>query len=336
MMINTTSLQRLDRRSIENKANRFTLVVWILLWAAMGTTVKVLWDEWYGLAAGLFIGVLIALGLTWLFFGRQGAKEKQIVAASWAENSFRIYDPILDRTTSIDLSHPHRAILIRSKSERRFLLRLEQIAPDKNNSTRINLIGPLPVPLPMPPSGDARSLMGFFKMATSKEMKSIPYQIKASDTEGNDTAKSLLEFVEQHKQYRDNRLHVRRGNDTIQVLNGIFTLITPDKNITFDENKDVSVWSVAKSYSSDKVNAAEISIGLIPEGRPEDALVFSIIAPEDRKEDFAQSWELPKAATNRKFLLYDDSAQSYVVTNALKRYVKQYAPNNPILEILRH
>jgi len=337
-MINTTTLQRLDRKSLEARANRFALIVWGILWISMAVVARVLWDAWYGLTAGLIVACAVAIFLTWLVFARKTAKQKRTVRASWAGTKFRIFDPIENKTDEVDFSRPHRAIFIRCKAENRFLLRLEEIKEKDGceDTTRINLIGPLPVILPMRITGEARSLMGFFNMARTGISKGIPYLFKTDGDPGSETARSLLHFAETHRDTRNNALHVTRGDDVIHVNDGVFSLQKKEGTLVFDPQLPLRIVTMATPISDPDGRSREIRMALIPPSGEEDALVFSMIAQLDSTEEFADSWSVPESVMHRKFSLYDDSAQSYVVALALKQYLKWIDPNNPVLSILRY
>ncbi|MBN2340284.1 MAG: hypothetical protein JXX29_05575 [Deltaproteobacteria bacterium] len=342
-MINTAQLQRLDRRSIEAKAVLFAAVVCLILWMSLGVTVKLLFDDWYGFGLGFIVSALLSGLVMWILFIRPTAKERRVVRASWRGDRLRVFDPIDRQHEEIDFSKAHKAILILSKMERQFLLRIEQKRhEDASDVTRIDIIGPMPMVLPMRVSGEAASLFGFYSIAKMKEKRTIPYRLKET-ADRDSLAQSLLKFVESHKQTRNNEVQIKREGDIIKLCNGSFSLLTRNDEILFNNPRELSFHfkvqttsSTATQKNRHKFETAEIFMALVPPTREKDALVFSVIAPSGWTSELPNSWNVPPDAEKRKFTLYDDSVNSYVVTKTLKNYIKLIAPNNPVLDVLRH
>ena len=336
MVHHTLNLRRLDRRSLEARANRFVLLVWALIWVLLAVLAKMFWDQWYGLAAGLIPALGVAVWLMWFFYIRQSARKKKLVVASWRDAVFRVFDPMANREDEVDLSQPHRAIFIQCKASNQFLLRIEEIRDNQDETPRINLIGALPLGNPMRVSGEAHSFMGFYKMATSGITNGIPYEVRSEDHGAAESTLALLQFVERFKAQRDNTLVVSRNNDEIRVAEGVFSLTTPDKTVVFDERLPLVVDTMQMPFTSGGNALHEVRIALSPQDNREDALVFSLIVELCDPEQFAKQWDVPKSVMHRKFSLYDDSAQTYVVALALKKYLRRIDPNNPALSLLRH
>lgn len=339
-MINTAQLQRLDRRSVEAKATMFAVVLCLVLWFAIGAAVKILFNDWYGFGVGFILAAILSGLIMWILFIRPTAKERRVVRASWRGNSLRIFDPIDGHHENIDFSKQHKALLVLSKAERQFLLRLEQQNADTH--TRIDIIGLMPMAMPMRVSGEAASLFGFYSVAKSNSQKTTPYRLKES-ADTDQLSQSLLRFVESHKDTRNNEVLIKRDDEVIKLCNGSFSLITGNQEISFNNPKELSFLSMAKTTSSTETQknqhqfeTAEILMALIPSSKANDALVFSIIAPAEWSSELPGTWEIPQHAEDRKFTLYDDSVNSYIVTKTLKNYIKLIAPNNPVLDVLRH
>lgn len=337
-MINTAQLQRLDRPSVESKATFFAGVLCLVLWITLGATVKLFFDDWGGFGVGFVVAALLSGLVMWILYIRPSAKEKRVVRASWRGSALRVFDPIAAQHESIDFSMPHRAILILSKPEREFLLRLEQNI--EQSSTRIDIIGQTPMALPMPIAGEAQSLYGFFSLAKTDTNKSKPYRMKEV-ADKDLLTHSLLHFVEQHKEHRNNEVLIKKENETIKLANGAFSLLKDEYEIMFNNPKELQLDVMVRTTHStrtdgQKIETAQIFMGLIPPSGAQNALVFSAIAPTGWSNELPSSWDIPKNAESRKFTLYDDSVNSYIVTKTLKNYIKLIAPNNPVLDILRH
>ncbi|MBN2716610.1 MAG: hypothetical protein JXX14_12205 [Deltaproteobacteria bacterium] len=338
-MINTAHLQRLDRASVEAKAARFAGVLCLLLWMAFGVTVRLWIGDWYGFGVGFIVAALLSVLAMWILYVRPTARERLVVRASWRGSAFKIYDPIDKNTETIDFSKKHKAILISSKAERQFLLRLSQTTGDMQ--TRIDIIGPLPMALPMPVTGEASSLFGFYGKAKAQADGSKPYRLKeVADRES--LCRSLLAFVESYRSTRDGEIRIKKDMDIIRWRADGFSLVTPDREVSF--SGDVSLGlsfmarttrSTAAQHGKKGIETTEILIALYPLRQPADALVFATIATPLMADELSQSWDIPDSAMHRKFTLYDDSVNSFVFSQTLKEYIKKLAPNAAVLDVLR-
>jgi len=329
----------MDRASIEAKAAAFSIGTWLLVWTGIGAAGRLAWGDWYGFGAGFLIAPLVSIPLMWWLFARPTAREKRLVRASWAEHTLRIFDPIDQRHESVDFSKPHRAVLILSKPDRQFLLRLEQNRGSED-WTRIDIIGHTPMALPMKASGEAHSLRGFFRMARRDGLRFTPYRLK--DEGQRDAAAALIAFVETFKDQRNNEVRVKRGDETLRIENGAFALRRGTEEISFADmdrlrlSARVGTAQTVTGKKQEATRSVEIQLALIPPSGEADALVFSMIAHPDSKFGLPQAWSIPEEAMARKFTLYDDSVNSFIVTSALKNHVKQIDPNSPVLDILRN
>ena len=339
-MINTAQLQRLDRPSVESKAARFAGAMCLVLWLLFGVSVKVFLGDWYGFGIGFIAAAFLSALTMWVLYVRPTARERLVVRASWRGSTLRIYDPIDKRHEILDFSKPHKAILISSKAERQFLLRLEQ--RDNREEPRIDIIGQLPMALPMQVMGEASSLFGFFGKAKAETGKSRPYRIKeAADRES--LSHSLLHFVESHRGKRESEIRIKKNGDVICWQNDQFSLLTNGRHIAFSKGAALSLSFMARStltaevrHGHTDVQTTEILLALYPEHELENALVFAIIAPPVVADELPASWNLPASVLERKFTLYDDSVNSFVFAQTLKKYIKLLAPNAAILDVLRH
>jgi hypothetical protein len=232
-------------------------------------------------------------------------------------------------------------VLITAKNERRFLLRIDQLADTKDKQTRIDIIGTIPMAMPMVTAGDAMSLKGFFKMAgRDGALKATPYRLKqGSDTD--QVINNLMMFIEKHKEFRNNTVWVKRGEELIKIDHGKFSLVYPDREIHFSDPSTLSIDAIqdksgitGKNRNSDKY--ADVLLAIIPPSGKNDALLFSLIYPLDTELCLKDTWDMPKNVLKRKFTLYDDSVNTFIATRTLKNYLKTIDPNNPVLEILRH
>ena len=339
-MINTAQMQRLDRLSVEAKAARFAAGLCLALWVSFGVGVKLFLGDWYGFGIGFIVAALLSALVMWILYVRPTARERRVVRASWRGNALKIYDPIDKRRELVDFSKPHKAVLISSKAERQFLLRLEQQNGD--DETRIDIIGQLPIVMPMQVIGEASSLFGFIGRAKSDMAKSRPYRLKEV-VDSESLSRSLLEFVESHRGMRESEIRIKKNGDVIRWQDGRFTLITADREVAFALDAPLGLSFIARPTRSTEgqqgnfgVETTEIVIALYPKGDTESALVFAIIAPLVLTEEFPPAWDLPAVAMARKFTLYDDSVNSFVFAQTLKKYIKKLAPNAAILDVLRH
>ncbi|MBN2528707.1 MAG: hypothetical protein JXR76_20120 [Deltaproteobacteria bacterium] len=339
-MIHTAQLQRLDRRSVEAKATIFAGALCLFLWFLFGVSIWIFFGDWYGFGVGFIVSALISALFTWTLYIRPTARERKVVRASWRGKSFRIYDPIEDRQENIDFAMPHKAVLILSKVERQFLLRLEQCI--NNTEVRIDIIGQSPIALPMRAMGEATSLFGFFGKAHTDSARSKPYRLKeVADRES--LSHALLAFVEEHRATRDSEIRVNKNGDIIRWNDGCFSLHADSHETSFgnlsalDLEFMVQPTKTIESPGDDKgMESAEILIALVPDGDKTRALVFSIIAPGTMVTELPGGWDIPQRAMKRKFTLYDDSVLSHVFARTLKNIIKQRVPNSPVLDVLRH
>jgi hypothetical protein len=76
-MFNSTQLQRLDRRSIENKAVIFSISVWLIVWLVVGIFAKAVWNDWYGFGAGFILGPVVSTFIIWMFLPDQKPEKKR-------------------------------------------------------------------------------------------------------------------------------------------------------------------------------------------------------------------------------------------------------------------
>ncbi|MBN2803880.1 MAG: hypothetical protein JXR91_12370 [Deltaproteobacteria bacterium] len=340
--MNRAELQRLDRKSIESKAMGFSIMLWMSIWVIIGVTGRFIYGDFYGFGAGFLIAPFISLFLMWLLFLTPRAKKKNIVEASWTKSSIRIFDPIINNHISIDLSLPHKAILIISKHEQQFLLRLDQTDPQKisqpDNNTRIDIIGQLPLALPLIPSGKAITLKGFLTAGEkSSRIKSIPYKLK--DISNNQTViNSLLIFIEKHKHNCNNDLMIKKRDDIIKLSQRSLTLITPQKTITFSESEKFKIETLETSAesASNKIgeNTRQILIALIPPSGINDSLIFEVNTLNLFENIIENRWSIPEDILYRKFTLYDDSVNTFIVTDILKKLIKASVPDSIVLELL--
>jgi len=339
-MINTAQLQRLDRHSVEAKATAFALILCLALWLLSGISIKLVFGNWYGFGIGFIVSAITTGLVTWFVYIRAAARERRVVRASWRGHDLRIYDPIDKKYDDIDFSSPHRAILILSKAERQFLLRIVQ--KSGANTTRVDIIGLLPLVLPMAASGEAPSLSGFFRKARSVTDSPKFYRLKeVPDRES--MCVSLLQFVEDHREMRDTTIDVQKENDIIRLRDGIFFLISQGREIRFADPTSLHLMFMAQPTRPaalkdphSPLETTEVFIAVIPNGNQMESLIFSIIAPQSMASEFSSEWPVPQSVMHRKFTLYDDSVNSFVFASKLKQLIKAMSPNSPIMDVLRH
>jgi hypothetical protein len=318
----------------------FALVLCLVLWLLSGISVKLAFGTWYGFGIGFIVAAMTTGLVTWFVFMRTAARERRVVRASWRGHALRIYDPIDKKHDNIDFSMPHRAILILSKAERQFLLRMAQKSGEQE--TRVDIIGLLPLGLPMAASGEAPSLSGFFRKARTTTDTAKPYRLKeVPDRES--MCISLLQFVEDHRDTRDTTIDVRKENDIIRLRDGVFSLISEGREVVFASPTALQLLFMAQPLDSaalkdppSPLETTETFIAMVSDGNLLESLFFSIIAPQSLASEFATEWPVPRQVMHRKFTLYDDSVNSFVFASTLKQLMKAMSPNSPILDVLRH
>jgi hypothetical protein len=153
----------------------------------------------------------------------------------------------------------------------------------------------------------------------------------------------MLEFVEKHKAHRDNTTLIAKGEKTIIIKDNHFELQTADTHISFADYNAIQLEVKAdhaqtdsKNPREDTVSTARIFLALCPREDKTNAIVFSIVAPLGWVHDLPGEWDIPTAAMDTHFALYDDSINTALARKILKSFIKQTDPNNHVLDLLRH
>jgi hypothetical protein len=334
-------LRRLGRTGIEQRASIAVIFSWTTLWAAVGFNVLFWLDEWHGFFWGFILsGIASVLG-TWLLFVKPSTRRKAAATLHMEDHCLTVKRNIEVDKVQINLNEPHRAMLIRSKGEGRVMFRVEQLDENARSLDRIDLIGPLPMIMPMKISGDAQSLIGFEPGVAKKNVENAPFSLVATGARALSTMTAILEYTERHSDKRNEIYNLRVKNGAVRLEKNGFVLVHDDKQTMFDFSKDFEIACQARRYlphheKESYLQAAVIYLALVPPHSKTRALVFEFFAPEEWMNELPTTWDIPDEAMQRSVLLYDDNPVAFVAVNALKRYIERIEPSNPVLEILRH
>ncbi len=221
------------------------------------------------------------------------------------------------------------------------MFRVEQLDENARNLDRLDLIGPLPMVMPMKISGDARSLIGFEPGVAKKNIENAPFNLVSSGARALSTMTAILAYTEKHSEKRNEIYNLRVKNGAVRLEKNGFVVVHDEKQITFDFFDDFEIACLARRYlphheKKSDLHVAVIYLALVPPHSKTDALVFELFAPEEWLNELPTTWDIPDEATQRRVLLYDDNPVAFVAVNALKRYIERIEPSNPVLEILRH
>ncbi len=340
-MNESIKLRRLGKTGIEQRASIVVILSWTVLWAAVGFNVLFWLDEWHGFFWGFILsGVVSVLG-TWLLFARPSTRRKTAATLHMEDHCLTVKGNTGDDKVRINLNEPHRAMLIRSKGEGRVMFRVEQLDENARNLDRLDLIGPLPMVMPMKISGDARSLIGFEPGVAKKNIENAPFNLVSSGARALSTMTAILAYTEKHSEKRNEIYNLRVKNGAVRLEKNGFVVVHDEKQITFDFFDDFEIACLARRYlphheKKSDLHVAVIYLALVPPHSKTDALVFELFAPEEWLNELPTTWDIPDEATQRRVLLYDDNPVAFVAVNALKRYIERIEPSNPVLEILRH
>lgn len=340
-MTSTTELKMPGPTGLEGKTNRIIALAWLVLWAAIGTSILLGLGEWHGFFWGFIVAGIVAVFGTWHLYARPMTRKKCSAMLSWRDGAVTLTDPEGSKISEVRVDGTHRVLLIRSKAEASVLLRVEQVDERSKSGERIDLIGPLPVVLPVKVSGDALSFVGFRPgIARSSSDEKLPYQLCAEGASGQDIMTDLLGFLDCHSAGRRDLINLRAGDRNVKLDGQGFTLEREGSDRRLDFDGDLEVKGLARPFQAGKdgdtsPSAVEIFVALIPRGNPDDALVFQLLAIEDWLGELPGEWDVSEDCFQNPVLLYDDTPAAFVAKRALRRYVKKFAPSSPVLEILR-
>ncbi len=333
-------LRRLGRTGIEHRTSIVVILSWIILWAAIGFNVLFWLDEWHGFFWGLILSGIVSVLGAWLLFVRPSTRRKTSATLHLEDHYLTVKGNTGDDKIRINLNEPHRTMLIRSKGEGRIMFRVEQLDEDARSLDRLDLIGPLPMVMPMKISGDAQSLIGFEPGVAKKNIENAPFSLVSSGAGADSTMTTILAYIEKHNANRNEIYNLRVKNGAVRLEKNGFVLVRDGKQTAFDFSDDFEIACLARRYPHDEKNfdsrMAVIYLALVPPHSRTDALVFELFAPEEWINELPTTWDIPDEVMQRSVLLYDDNPVAFVAVNALKRYIERIEPSNPVLEILRH
>jgi hypothetical protein len=333
-------LRRLGKTGIEQRASIVVILSWTILWAAVGFNVLFLMDEWHGFFWGFILsGVAAVLG-TWLLFVKPSNRRKAAATLHMEDHYLTVNANTGNDNIRINLNESHRTMLIRSKGEGRIMFRVEGLDENARSLERLDLIGPLPMVMPMKISGDAQSLIGFEPGVAKKNIENAPFSLVSSGARADSTMTAILAYVEKHNANRSEIYNLRVKDGAVRLEKNSFVLVRDEKQTTFDFSADFEIACLARRYPHHEKKSgphlAVIYVALVPLHSRPDALVFELFAPEEWINELPTTWDIPDETTKRSVLLYDDNPVAFVAVNALKRYIERIEPSNPVLEILRH
>ncbi len=340
-MTKTAQLKRPGPTGLEGRTNRLIALVWLLLWAVVGAGVRLGFGEWHGFFWGFIVAGVVAVVGVWNLYARPMTNRKCSATLTWLDGALVVKNNRSQETVRVQVDQPHRVLLIRSRAERAVMLRVDQVDENNKSGQRLDLLGPLPIVLPVKVNGEALSFMGF-QPGVRKRVKDdkIPYQLCASGGEANTLMTDLLGFLDCHQGQRKDTLNLRSHKGIVRLDKTGFIVVTDTGQTRLDFKGDVTIACVASPMESAKLKKgtpplAKVFIALIPGGAREDALVFELLAAHEWLEELPDTWEVPDSATENRVLLYDDTPTAFVAQSALRRYVKKFDPSSPIYEILR-
>ena len=340
-MTKTVELKIPGPTGLEGKTNRLIALVWLVLWATIGGGILLGLGEWHGFFWGFIVAGLASVFGTWYLYAKPMTRKKCSAILSWDGGAMRISSVDGETLSEVRVDESHRVLLIRSKAEGEVLLRVESVDENARSGERLDLLGPLPVVLPVRVTGDAPSFVGFRPgIARSSDDERLPYQICADGSEGDALMTDLLRFLDEHSDRRLELINFRAGDRVVHLDPEGFTVDRGDESYRLDFDGSIGVEGIARPLETgdpelDRASAAEVFVALVPDGRHGDALVFEMLAIDDWLGQLPEDWDMPKEAMENRVLLYDDTPAAFVAKRALRRYVKKFAPSSPALEILR-
>jgi hypothetical protein len=331
-------LQRPGSPRLVGRTNRIIIVSWLLLWAAIGVSIRLTLGEWHGFFWGFVVAGLSAAFGTWLLYARPATRRACAASLTWDDSLLIVRDHEGNVVTRIRMDRPHRALLIRAKREARVLLRVEQVDETNRSEERLDLLGPLPMVQPIRPAGDARSLIGFEPgFGKNRVPEDAPFVMCATGSEGDALMTDLLGFLNRHQATRRDTLNLRAARGEVKLDRRGFIVAREGQELRLDIDGNLGLEVLARPFERDAGSGSgvEVFVALVPEGAPAEALVFGMMATSDWISELPGSWSLPEEAVERRVLLYDDTPAAFVARRALLRYALKIAPASPVLELLR-
>jgi hypothetical protein len=241
-------LERLGFSEVERRTNAAIAFTWIFLWLVAAATTRILTGEWHGLSWGFVVGGALSLAGTWLFYVRPARRRRIAAKLNWRDGIVEVVVRSGTPIARIELSRPHRALLVAAKGEGRALLRMEQMEPSGRPSvvevvsTRIDLYGPLPVVLPMKIVGEARSLRPLEdKSRVQRRGSAFGYRMGASDILASEQMTELLAFIEAHREHRIDRVVFPLHEGTLSVGAEKLAIDVRGEMVAFDTQDEPSL-----------------------------------------------------------------------------------------------
>jgi hypothetical protein len=210
----SAELERLEFFGVERRTNAAIAILWITLWLTAAATTRALTGEWHGLSWGFIAGGALSLAGTWLFYVRPARRRRIAATLAWREGAVEVVASSREVIARVQLSRPHRALLIVAKGEGRALLRLEQMSRDSKpphdptaSFLRIDVFGPLPAVLPMKIVGEARTLRPLEAQSRVRRRGSaFGYRMGAPEAIASEQMTALMAFIEAHRGGRIDRV----------------------------------------------------------------------------------------------------------------------------------